>query len=146
MIKLLSISGHCAKSKSKSHCDWRSVSQSWCRAQSGSHDQIFITVWQFSSTYIIQYLMIIWPQFPSTNSVLPPSVANKQICLIKRFKIILRQYQTSLNMRKCDIKLQWIQTHLYLLGGQVNLMYLIAKKVKIFNWSQSILCDLGKTW
>jgi hypothetical protein len=34
-----------AWSKSKSHCDWRSVSQSvsqsWCRAQSGAYDQIF---------------------------------------------------------------------------------------------------------
>jgi hypothetical protein len=34
------------KSKSKSHCDWRSVSKSWCQAPSGAHDQIFITVWQ----------------------------------------------------------------------------------------------------
>jgi hypothetical protein len=33
-------------SKSKSHSDWRPVSQSWCRAPSGAHDQIFITVWQ----------------------------------------------------------------------------------------------------
>jgi hypothetical protein len=32
--------------KSKSHCDWRSVSKSWCRAPSGAHDQIFINVWQ----------------------------------------------------------------------------------------------------
>jgi hypothetical protein len=31
-------------SKSKSHCDWRSVSKSWCRAPSGTHDQIFITI------------------------------------------------------------------------------------------------------
>jgi hypothetical protein len=35
-------------SKSKSHCDWRSVSQSvresWCRAPSEAHDQIFITL------------------------------------------------------------------------------------------------------
>jgi hypothetical protein len=28
-----------SKSKSRSHCDWRSVSQSWCRTQSGAHDQ-----------------------------------------------------------------------------------------------------------
>jgi hypothetical protein len=32
--------------KSKSHCDGRSVSKPWCRAPSGAHDQIFITVWQ----------------------------------------------------------------------------------------------------
>jgi hypothetical protein len=36
-------------SKSKSHCDWRSVSKSWCRAPSGAHDQIFITVWHLRS-------------------------------------------------------------------------------------------------
>jgi hypothetical protein len=35
-----------SKSKSKSHCDWRSVSQSWCRAPSEAHYQIFTTVWQ----------------------------------------------------------------------------------------------------
>jgi hypothetical protein len=43
-------------SKSKSHCDWRSVSQSvsksWCRASSGAHDQIFITVWQLRSCFL----------------------------------------------------------------------------------------------
>jgi hypothetical protein len=42
------------KSKSKSHCDWGSVSQSvsksWCRAPCGGHDQIFITVWQLRSS------------------------------------------------------------------------------------------------
>jgi hypothetical protein len=37
------------KSKSKSHCDWRSVGKSWCRAPSGAHDQIFITIWQLRS-------------------------------------------------------------------------------------------------
>jgi hypothetical protein len=31
-------------SKSKSHCDWRSVSQSWCRDPCGADDQIFIIV------------------------------------------------------------------------------------------------------
>jgi hypothetical protein len=39
--------------KSKLHCDLQSVSQSvsmsWCRAPSGAHDQIFITVWQLRS-------------------------------------------------------------------------------------------------
>jgi hypothetical protein len=43
-----------SKSKSKSHCDWRSVSQSvsksWCRAPSGAHDQIFINVWELRSS------------------------------------------------------------------------------------------------
>jgi hypothetical protein len=29
----------------------QSVSQSWCQAQSGAHDQIFITVWQLRSCY-----------------------------------------------------------------------------------------------
>jgi hypothetical protein len=38
-------------SKSKSHCDWRSVSQSWFRASSRAHDQIFITVWQLRSCF-----------------------------------------------------------------------------------------------
>jgi hypothetical protein len=32
-----------------SHCDWRSVSKSWCRAPTGAHDQIFIAVWQLRS-------------------------------------------------------------------------------------------------
>jgi hypothetical protein len=40
--------------KSTSHCDWRSVSQSfsqsWCRAPSGAHDHIFITIWQLLMT------------------------------------------------------------------------------------------------
>jgi hypothetical protein len=30
------------KSKSKSHCDWRSVSKSWCRAPSGANDQFAV--------------------------------------------------------------------------------------------------------
>jgi hypothetical protein len=33
-------------SKSKSHCDWRSISKSWCQAPSGAHDQIFMTLRQ----------------------------------------------------------------------------------------------------
>jgi hypothetical protein len=41
--------------KSKSHCDCQSVSQSvsksWCRALSGAHYQIFITVWQLRSCF-----------------------------------------------------------------------------------------------
>jgi hypothetical protein len=40
------------KSKSKSNCDWRSVSKSWCRAPSAAHDQIFITVWQLRSCFV----------------------------------------------------------------------------------------------
>jgi hypothetical protein len=31
--------------------DGRSVSESWCRAPSGAHDQIFITVWQLQSCF-----------------------------------------------------------------------------------------------
>jgi hypothetical protein len=38
-------------SKSKSHCDWRSVSKSWYRAPSGAHAQIFISVWQLRSCF-----------------------------------------------------------------------------------------------
>jgi hypothetical protein len=38
-----------SQSESESHCDWRSVSLSWCRAPSGAHDQILITVWQLLS-------------------------------------------------------------------------------------------------
>jgi hypothetical protein len=38
---------------SKSHCDWRSVSQAWCQARSGAHDQIFITVWQLRSCFFL---------------------------------------------------------------------------------------------
>jgi hypothetical protein len=34
------------KSKSKSHCDWQSVSKPWCRGLSGAHDKIFIIIWQ----------------------------------------------------------------------------------------------------
>jgi hypothetical protein len=37
------------KSKSKSHCDWRSVSKFWCRAPSRARDRIFITLWQLRS-------------------------------------------------------------------------------------------------
>jgi hypothetical protein len=40
-----------SKSKSKSHCDRRSVSKSWCRAPSRTHDQKFITVWQLRSCF-----------------------------------------------------------------------------------------------
>jgi hypothetical protein len=37
------------KSKSKSHCDWRSVCLSWCRASAGAHDQMFLRVWKLLS-------------------------------------------------------------------------------------------------
>jgi hypothetical protein len=37
--------GVTSESKSKSHCNWWSVSKSWYRAPSGAHDQIFISVW-----------------------------------------------------------------------------------------------------
>jgi hypothetical protein len=41
------------KSKSKSIAtDGQSVSKSWCRAPSGAHDQIFITVWQLRSCFV----------------------------------------------------------------------------------------------
>jgi hypothetical protein len=41
-----------SKSNSKSHCDWRSVSKPWCRAPSGAHDQIFVTVWHLGSCFL----------------------------------------------------------------------------------------------
>jgi hypothetical protein len=37
--------------QSKSHCNWPSVSKSWCQATSGAHDQIFITRWQLRSCF-----------------------------------------------------------------------------------------------
>jgi hypothetical protein len=53
-----------SQSKSKSHCDWRSVSKSWRRAPSGAHDHIFITVWQLWSC-----------------SCGAPSLTREQVCL-----------------------------------------------------------------
>jgi hypothetical protein len=40
-------------SQSQSHiaADGQSISKSWCRAPSGAHDQIFITVWQLRSCF-----------------------------------------------------------------------------------------------
>jgi hypothetical protein len=42
--------------KSKSHWDWRSVShsasKSWCQAQSGANDQIFITVCIYGLVFV----------------------------------------------------------------------------------------------
>jgi hypothetical protein len=40
-------------SQSQSHTvtDRQSVSKSWCRAPSGAHDQIFITIWQLQSCF-----------------------------------------------------------------------------------------------
>jgi hypothetical protein len=40
-------------SRSRSHIatDGQSVSKSWCRAPSGDHDQIYITVWQLRSCF-----------------------------------------------------------------------------------------------
>jgi hypothetical protein len=49
--QLLNLPGLSTNLKSKSHCDWRTVSQSWCRAPSGAHDQIFIIVWQLRSCF-----------------------------------------------------------------------------------------------
>jgi hypothetical protein len=37
------------KSKSKSLCNWQSVCLSWCRAQTGAHDQMFFLVWKLLS-------------------------------------------------------------------------------------------------
>jgi hypothetical protein len=37
--------------KSKSYFDWRSISKSWCRAPSGAHYQIFITLWELRSCF-----------------------------------------------------------------------------------------------
>jgi hypothetical protein len=37
-------------SKSRSRYHWQSVSMSWCRAPSGSHDHMFVTVWQLLSS------------------------------------------------------------------------------------------------
>jgi hypothetical protein len=52
---LLSVSPECWQLtnswKSKSHCDWRSVSKSWCRAPSGAHDEVFITFSQLRSCF-----------------------------------------------------------------------------------------------
>jgi hypothetical protein len=41
------------RSRSRSHIatDGQSVSKSWCRAPSGVHDQIYITVWQLRSCF-----------------------------------------------------------------------------------------------
>jgi hypothetical protein len=49
-VVCLSISSH---SHSQSHIatDGQFVSKSWCRAPSGAHDQIFITVWQLRSCF-----------------------------------------------------------------------------------------------
>jgi hypothetical protein len=40
-----------SQSQSYIATDGQSVSMSWCRAQSGAHDQIFITVWQLRSCF-----------------------------------------------------------------------------------------------
>jgi hypothetical protein len=59
-IQVLCQYGHCkadlnwykSKSKSKSHCDWWSISKSWCQTPSGAHGQIYITVWQLWSCFV----------------------------------------------------------------------------------------------
>jgi hypothetical protein len=45
-------------SQSQSHIatDGQSISKSWCRAPSGAHDQIFITVDSYSSTVTVLFL------------------------------------------------------------------------------------------
>jgi hypothetical protein len=42
---------NCSQSQSYIATDGQSVSKSWCRAPSGAHDQIFITVWQLRSCF-----------------------------------------------------------------------------------------------
>jgi hypothetical protein len=42
---------NCLQSQSHITTDGESVSKSWCRAPSGAHDQIFITVWQLRSCF-----------------------------------------------------------------------------------------------
>jgi hypothetical protein len=51
---LLSVCPEC-QCQSQSHIatDGQSVSKSWCRAPSGAHDQIFITVWQLLSCFFV---------------------------------------------------------------------------------------------
>jgi hypothetical protein len=44
--------GILSQSQSHTAIDGRSVSKSWCRAPSGAHDQIFITVWQLRSRFV----------------------------------------------------------------------------------------------
>jgi hypothetical protein len=44
LISLLSPGRLSLHSLSQSHCNWRPVSVSWCRAPSGSHDQMSVTV------------------------------------------------------------------------------------------------------
>jgi hypothetical protein len=40
-------------SQSNIATDGQSVSKSWCRAPSGAHDQIFITLWQLRSFFLV---------------------------------------------------------------------------------------------
>jgi hypothetical protein len=60
---LTSVSRLFPKSDSKSHCDRRSVSKSWCRVPSGAHDQTFIIVWQLRS-----WQLLISRSLPSNGS------------------------------------------------------------------------------
>jgi hypothetical protein len=46
LISLLSVCTITSQNQSHIATDGQSVSKSWCRAPSGAHDQIFVTVWQ----------------------------------------------------------------------------------------------------
>jgi hypothetical protein len=52
---------NCPGSPSPSHVatDGQSVSKSWCRAPSGAHDQIFITVWNVRSCFVGRPLFLL---------------------------------------------------------------------------------------
>jgi hypothetical protein len=55
--RLAVISHHCRLkilfwSQSHIAADGQSISKSWCRAPSGAHDQIFITLWQLRSCFL----------------------------------------------------------------------------------------------
>jgi hypothetical protein len=52
MYMLLTLSHWRSQSQSHIATDGQSVSQSWCRAPSAAHDQIFITVWQLRSCFL----------------------------------------------------------------------------------------------
>jgi hypothetical protein len=93
--------GYCFGSKSKSHCDWQSVSQSvsksWCQAPSGAHDQIFITVWQLLSCFLgcplwledeFVFCICCWP-LPAQSFLGPSALGLAPIFYCLRFETSL---------------------------------------------------------
>jgi hypothetical protein len=52
--------------------DGQSVSKSWCRAPSGAHDQIFITVWQLRSSFVGSFVYAADPCQHSLSRVRVP--------------------------------------------------------------------------